>query len=341
MKIAQLMAGAPQGGAELFYERMTLALAASGHDVLPVIRPEPERCARLQAAGLTPVTTRYGGALDWSSRSRIGQALSDFGAQIAIAWMSRAACHAPRGDWILVGRLGGYYDLKYFRQCDYLVGNTNGIVRWIIEQGWPAGRVQYWPNFVDDFADTPPASRADLGVPDQAMLILALGRLHRVKGFDLLIRAMAQVPGAHAVIAGAGPERADLERLARDCGVQNRVHFPGWRADAGALLKAADVFVSSSRHEPLGNMVLEAFSAGTPVIAAAAEGPAEVITDEADGVLVPLDDPARLAGAINRVLRDRPLRAALAAAGRARFEAEFKRSAVLDVWQNALRGLVR
>ncbi len=341
MRIAQLMAGAAQGGAELFYERMTLALAQSGNDVLPVIRGEPERVARLTALGLAPITTRYGGVLDRRSKSVIAAALRDFRAEIAIAWMSRAAMHAPQGDWTLVGRLGGYYDLKYFRRCDHLVGNTRGIVQWIAGQGWPAARVHYWPNFVDDFAATPAASRAPLGVPDAVPLVLALGRLHHVKGFDVLIRAMAQVPEAHAVIAGAGPERAALERLVAACGVGDRVHLPGWRGDAGALLKAADLFVSSSRHEPLGNMVLEAFSAATPVVAAAAEGPSELIRNGQDGLLVPIDDPHALAGAIRAVLHDRHGGSALAAAGRARFEAEFERKAVLRVWQHALSGLVR
>jgi glycosyltransferase involved in cell wall biosynthesis len=341
MRIAQLMAGAAQGGAELFYERMTIALAQAGNEVLPVIRAEPGRLERLRQAGLAPVTARYGGLLDVRSKSAIAVALRDFRSQIAIAWMSRAAMFAPQGDWTLVGRLGGYYDLKYFRHCDHLVGNTRGIVRWIAGQGWPAAQVHYWPNFVDDFATTPAASRMSLGVPDAVPLVLALGRLHAVKGFDVLIRAMAQVPEAHAVIAGAGPERAALERLVGACGLRDRVHLPGWRGDAGALLKAADVFVSSSRHEPLGNMVLEAFSARTPVVAAAAEGPSEVIKDGQDGLLVPIDDPQALAGAIRAVLQDRHRGAVLATAGRARFEAEFERSAVLRIWQNALNGLVR
>ncbi len=341
MRIAQLMAGAAQGGAELFYERMTIALAGAGNEVLPVIRAEPGRLERLREAGLAPVTTRYGGVLDIRSKPIIAAALRDFRAEIAIAWMSRAAMFAPRGDWTMVGRLGGYYDLKYFRRCDHLVGNTKGIVRWIAEQGWPRANVHYWPNFVDDFAATPASSRVELGVPVGVPLVLALGRLHAVKGFDVLIRAMAQLPDAHAVIAGAGPERSALERLVVECGLGDRVHLPGWRGDAGALLKAADVFVSSSRHEPLGNMVLEAFSAGTPVVAASAEGPSEVIHDGEDGLLVPIDDPARLAGAIRSVLDDRQKGAGLAAAGRARFEAEFERAAVLRVWQDALHGLVR
>ena len=333
------MAGAAQGGAELFFERLTIGLHEAGEAVLPVIRPEPARVARLRAAGLEPVGLRYGGPLDPLTRPRAARALHAFGAEVAVAWMSRAAFHAPRGSWTLVGRLGGYYPLKYFRRCDHLVGNTRDIVRWIVAQGWPADRVAYLPNFVGDFTSIAPASRAVLGVPDDAPLVLALGRLHAVKGFDILIRAMETVPGAHLVIAGEGPERPALEALIASCRLGARVHLAGWRTDVGPLLRSAQLFVSSSRHEPLGNMVLEAFSAGVPVVAAAAEGPRELITDGVDGVLVPIDDPAGLSRAIARVLAEGGQ--AMAAAGRARYAGEFAEPVVVAAWRDYLARVAR
>ena len=341
MRLAQLMAGAANGGAELFFERMSLVLHRAGETVLPVVRPDPARMARLREGGLAPVGLRYGGRLDLLTRPRAGAILRDFGAEVAMAWMSRAAFHAPRGNWALVGRLGGYYPLRYFRRCDHLVGNTRDIVRWIAAQGWPRGRVDYLPNFVDDFAATVPADRAALGVPAAAKLVLALGRLHAVKGFDTLIEAIAALPDAHLVIAGEGPERAALMALAARRGVAGRVHLPGWRRDVGELLKASDLFVSSSRHEPLGNMLLEAFSATVPVVAVAAEGPREIIRDGVDGLLTPMEDAAALAQAMRRVLAEPGLRAELAAAGRARFEAEFSESVVLAAWRDYLAQVKR
>jgi glycosyltransferase involved in cell wall biosynthesis len=333
------MAGAAHGGAELFFERMSIALAQRGDEVLPVIRDEPARRARLRAAKLEPVTLRFGGRLDPFTRPRARRVLEQFGAEVAIAWMSRAAFHAPRGPWPLLGRLGGYYDLKYFRRCDHLAGNTKDIVRWIGEQGWPRERVHYLPNFVANFGDTAPAGRAGLGVPDGSTLVLALGRLHAVKGFDLLIRAAALMPDVHVVIAGEGPERAALTALIQALHLADRVHLPGWRTDTGALLRAADLFVSSSRHEPLGNMVLEAFSAGVPVVAAAAEGPREIITDGLDGVLVPAGDEVALAGAIIRVLSDPDHAASMAAAGRAHYLRAFSEPVVVAAWHELLERL--
>ncbi len=336
MRIAQIMAGAPQGGAELFFERLSIALHQTGDAVLPIIRQNPARASRLHAAGLAPVQLRFGGPLDFLTTPQLRRALRGFAPQMVIAWMNRAARFTPRGDFALIGRLGGYYDLRYYRHCDYLVGNTQTLAAWIVAQGFPAARVHYLPNFVPDLAGLTPASRADFGVPPDATLLLGLGRLHRNKGFDLLIRALPRLPLVHAVIAGEGPERAALESLARAEGVADRVHLPGWRQDIGALLAMADIFVSSSRHEPLGNMVLEAFSAARPVIAAAADGPLEVILP-GTGILVPLDDPTALAGAVTACRDDAGHAKALAEAGRAHYLSTYAEAPVLARWRDALR----
>jgi glycosyltransferase involved in cell wall biosynthesis len=336
-RIAQVMAGAVHGGAELFYERLCLALHAAGDAVLPVIRTNAERAALLRAAGMAPAELSFGPPYDLLTRRRLRAALREFAPRVVVGWMSRANQHMPDGDWVRVGRLGGYYDLRYYRGCHHLVGNTRGIVDWLRRQGWPAERTHYLPNFVEDFRDTAPAADLPAGRP----LLLGLGRLHADKGFDTAIRALARLPDALLAIAGSGPEEANLRRLAISAGVAERVLFLSWRKDAGALLRAADLFVCSSRVEPLGNMVIEAWSARRPVVAVAADGPAELVRDGEDGLVVPQEDPAALAGAIARVLGDAGLAAGLAAAGRRRFEGEFGRDAVVGRWREFLAGVGR
>ena len=323
------MAGAPAGGAELFFERLCVALARASETVLPIIRREADRARRLDAGGVRPVQLGFGGRLDLITGPRLRRALRRFAPDIAIAWMNRAAGFAPTGPWVLAGRLGGYYDLGYYRRCDHLIGNTRGLVAWMRSQGIAAERTHYLPNFAADLAGAAPAS---LGIP-AGPLLLALGRLHRNKAFDVLIRALPLLPGVQAVIAGAGPERDALEAVARGEGVADRVHLPGWRSDTAALLAAADLLVCPSRVEPLGNVVIEAWSAERPVIAAAAAGPRELIRPEQDGLLVPLEDPDALAAAIGRVLEDRALAGRLAAAGRARYAAEFAEAPVVARWR--------
>ncbi len=338
MRLAHVMAGAPAGGAELFFERLVLALHDAGDAILPVIRRDPGRAGRLTAGGLIPVQFRFGGALDLLTRPRVASALRAFAPRVVVAWMSRAARQTPRGDWVLAGRLGGYYDLRYYRACDHLIGNTRGIVDWIRGQGWPAGRVHHLPNFAPDLSA---ASPAPLPLPPGAPMVLALGRLHRNKAFDILIRALPLLPGVHAVIAGEGPERTALTILARSLGVQDRLHLLGWRTDQAALLARCDLLACPSRHEPLGNVVIEAFSAGRPVVAADAAGPLELIVRDRDGLLVPREDPSALAAAISDVLADRALAARLALAGRARYEAEHAEASVVALWRTALAAMER
>ena len=325
------MAGAAEGGAELFFERLVMAQHRAGDAVLPLIRTDSARAGRLAAAH--PQQARFGGLFDLRTRPRLAASLRCFAPRVAVAWMNRAARFAPRGDWVLAGRLGGYYDLRYYRRCDHLVGNTRALVRWIVGQGWPAARAHYLPNFAPDLAGAAPDR---LGVPADRKLVLALGRLHRNKAFDVLVRALPRLPGVHAIIAGEGPERAALETLARAEGVADRVQFPGWLRDAAPLLAGCDVLACPSRHEPLGNVVVEAFAAGRPVVAAAAAGPLELIRPGEDGLLVPPDDVEALATSLGLVLGDARFAAVLARAGRARFEAEFAEAPVLAQWRGFL-----
>ena len=184
-------------------------------------------------------------------------------------------------------------------------------------------------------APSPPRCR----FPPAPPVALALGRLHRNKGFDLLIRALPRLPTLHAVIAGDGPERAALLALAQAEGVAGRLHLLGWRNDQAALLAAATILVCPSRHEPLGNVVLEAFSAGRPVVAAAADGPRETVRPAETGLLVPIEDPAALALSIRTLLENPGFAAGLAAAARAEWQSTHAEPAVVAQWQRTLRAL--
>ena len=337
MRVAHLMAGAPTGGAELFFERLCLAAHKAGDEILPVIRQDPARAARLTAGGLTPTTLRFGGLLDVTTRPNLRRLLHQTRPQIAVAWMSRAARFAPRGPWALAGRLGGQYDLRYYRRCTDLIANTRNLAAWIESQGWPPSRIHHLPNFAPDLANAAPAA---LPIPPGARTILAAGRLHPNKAFDTLLTALEQVPNAHLALAGDGPDRAALASQAARTNIADRVHFLGWRTDTAALLAACDLFVCPSRHEPLGNVILEAFSAGRPVIAAAAAGPAELIDPGRTGLLVPIDDPQSLAEAITRLLNDPEAAARLAQAARSDYEAHHAPPIVLAKWRQGLARII-
>ncbi|MCB2101340.1 MAG: glycosyltransferase [Rhodobacterales bacterium] len=328
MRLFQAMAGAAHGGAEAFFVRLAVALEKTDVAQTVAIRRHRERAAALRAGGVAPLELPFGGALDVSTRLALGRAARRAKPDVVLTWMNRATRLMPRGPWVQVARLGGYYDLKYYRRCHHLIGNTQDIVDYLVDAGWPAERAHYLPNFPDD-RPVEPVDRAALDTPADAPLLVALGRLHVNKAFDVLIDALAAVPGAWLWLAGAGPLDDDLKARAAAVGVAGRLRFLGWRDDAGALLRAADLCVVPSRHEPLGNVVLEAWAAGTPVVAAASQGPGALITDGADGRLVPVNDAPALAQAIAAVLADPALAARLAAGGAATFRARYAEDAVV------------
>ncbi|HEY3673393.1 MAG TPA: glycosyltransferase family 4 protein [Acidimicrobiia bacterium] len=160
--------------------------------------------------------------------------------------------------------------------------------------------------------------------PGPRGFVLAVGRLVRQKGFDVLLDAFASLARDAAfewdlVIAGDGPERAALESLAARAGVGNRVRFAGRtdRAETVALFTGAAVFVLPSRQEPFGIVNLEAMAAGTPVVATRVGGVPEIVDDEVTGLLVGPADTDALVRALRRLHDDPELCARLAAAGRA------------------------
>jgi glycosyltransferase involved in cell wall biosynthesis len=339
-RLLQAIAGAAHGGAETFFVRLAGALQRAGEAQRVLIRRNPERSERLRAAGVEVGELRFGGRLDMASQYGFRRAVAAWRPNLVLTWMSRATLACPRGEFVHVARLGGYYDLKYYRRCDHLIANTGEIVDYVVAAGWPCERIDYLPNFVPDAGTTRPAARP-AGVP----LALAVGRLHPNKGFALLLEALAMTRDLRLDIAGDGPLRDDLVALAQKLGVANRARFLGWRTDVAALLAQADVFVCPSLHEPLGNVIIEAWSAGVPVIATASQGPAALIDNEVNGILVPLPGqpgggPAALAAAIERLCRSPEERRQLGQAGRRAYEAEYTEAAVVGRYRGFFNRLV-
>jgi glycosyltransferase involved in cell wall biosynthesis len=333
-RLLQAIAGARHGGAETFFLRLAAALQRAGEAQRVLIRRYPARAHILRSAGVTVAELAFGGALDLATRRAFRHEISAWRPHVVLTWMSRATRFCPRGDFVHAARLGGYYDLKYYRRCDYLICNTRSIKKYAIAEGWPCGRVEYLPNFVPDISQVVEASTIAAAPRTGPPLAVTLGRLHPNKGFDLLLDALALTREVQLWIAGDGPMRHGLERQVARLRIGDRVRFLGWREDALSLLSRADLLVCPSLHEPLGNVVIEAWSAGLPVVATASDGPAELIEDGETGILVPLPDspgggPSALARAIERLCDDRALRGRLGQTGRRAYEAAFTEEAVV------------
>jgi len=322
------MAGAHHGGAEAFFERLAAALARAGVHQHLAIRKNPARRARLRKLDTELSEHSFGGRMDFWTSWQLRRVAAQFRPDVTLAWMSRAAIMAPKRYGVTVARLGGYYNTKYYRGFDHLIGNTQSLCDYLVQQGWPRERVHCLPNFVDA-KPLPPEPREAHDTPEDAPLLLAAGRLHWRKGFDVLLAALETIPDAVLWLAGSGPEEDELRRLAEAMGVADRVRWLGWRQDMAALYRACDLFVCPSRQEPLGNVVIEALAHGVPVIATDTAGPSTLIQHGETGLLVPVEDYGALASAIETLLSDPASAAAMKAAGEAVYRASFTEEAVV------------
>jgi glycosyltransferase involved in cell wall biosynthesis len=161
----------------------------------------------------------------------------------------------------------------------------------------------------------------DGGLP----LVVAVGRLDRAKGFDVLLEALARVNAkrpCQLALLGKGPQLDPLRQLASRLGISGRVHFAGFVDNPFAWMGRADLVVCSSRWESFGNVLVEAMALGKAIVSTAAPyGPALLVDDGANGLVAPVDDPAKLAALIEIVLDDPVLAGRLGDEGRRRAEA--------------------
>ncbi len=200
-------------------------------------------------------------------------------------------------------------------RADGLITVCRALKDKLVELGTAANRVVVLRNGVDLELFRPTdrtAARHALAVAhtDQNPVLASVGHLIARKGHDLVIDALPALPAATLLIAGEGPERANLERRATALGVSGRVRFLG-RIDHDRLRQvynAADLLVLASSREGWANVLLEAMACGTPVVASDIWGTPEVVADPAAGLLMAAREPAALADAVNRLLARPPAR---------------------------------
>ncbi|MCC6598068.1 MAG: glycosyltransferase [Alphaproteobacteria bacterium] len=339
MKILQVMAGAEHGGAETAFADMCLALHDAGEDIEVVTRPGKTRVPMLEAAGIKVHTLPFGGRIDVYTSWRLQSIIRKFKPDIVQGWMSRACEKIPRWSphigaprYWNVARLGSAYKLKYFKNMDFFVAITPDLKKYLIESGVEESRVVHINNFAEVEPVETPLQRQDFGTPEDAPLLLGLGRLHPAKAFDTLIEVVAALPGVHAWIAGEGPQRGQLEKLIEALGVGDRVKLLGWRTDRAALLQACDICTFISRKEGFGTVFVQSWAQKTPVIVCEAEGPRQYVRHGVDGMVAPIDDVAAIKKCVLDILGDEMLAARLIENGYKRYQDEFTKTACLQAY---------
>lgn len=235
------------------------------------------------------------------------------------------------------------------RACDRIIANSESVKAFLAGYGARPEKIVVVPNGVDASRlaeaarlacphvaalKAPPGAGA-VGAANgrRGKLVGAFGRLAPVKNYPLFLEAariVLESEPATFVIAGDGPERNELGRLASRLGIAERVHFTGWLQNPYPLLASMDVVVLTSIAEGFGLVLVEAMALGRPVITTPAGGVQEIVRDGETGIVVPAPDPASLAAAILRLLRDPSLGHALGTRGREVARAEFSDQAMCD-----------
>ena len=187
--------------------------------------------------------------------------------------------------------------------------------------------------------------RGELGWADNPVIAI-VGRLQGWKGQETFLRAAAlvlqRIPSARFLVVGGailgweGDYEAQLKDLARELRLGDSVRFVGHQSDVGPWYSAADVVVNASVGEPFGTVLLEAMARCKPLVVTDSGGTPEIVTHEQEGLLVPARNPEAMAGALCRLVNDRPLALALGSHGRSRVATDFSESAMGARWARAL-----
>ena len=243
-------------------------------------------------------------AFDPTAPARLRRMTEAFTPQLVIAHGSRATSLAVKA---FAGRVPVVAVVHNFRARNDLAQADMAICvsQAVTEDVWvrfPQLRAVTVENFAPLNAGPGPSGH------DDPPRIGSIGRMHRNKGYDVLLEAAAKLKARgldfRLTLAGDGPELAALKAQAASLGLADITAFPGWMASPAEVLKTLDLFVLSSRVEPFGLVVIEAMAFGTPVVATDIDGPRDILAGGQLGRLVPKNDPDALAEAIAAALAD-------------------------------------
>jgi glycosyltransferase involved in cell wall biosynthesis len=269
---------------------------------------------------------------------------------VTAAWLGRA----HRQSAFVISRRVGYplgksrLALDRYRAATLIVAISQWVVERLVESGAPQEKIAV----VYEGVEMPPSitsemrqrARRRLRIPDDAILLGSVGVLSPDKGHELLIRALAQLrsefPECRLLLAGDGPSRLQLETLAKELGVAEKVIFAGFVTDIDSVYQALDVFLFPSSFEGLGTSLLSAMSYEVPSVAFQCCAFGEIIENEKSGLLVEQGNVAEISQAVTRLLRDKDFARSIGQAGRARIAEKFSSTRMVEEMTKVYRDVL-
>lgn len=228
-------------------------------------------------------------------------------------------------------------DRRFIPRTDKLLTNSNAVRDFYLSVGYPAERIGVIPNAVaipqrDEKVRS--RLRSEWNVPQDARVVGYVGRLARQKRIKDLIWGFQQfrqlTDNVHFVIAGDGPERADLESYAYQMNCDHLIHFVGHREEGTALMNAFDLFWLGSDFEGMSNSLMEAMAAGLPCVASDIPPNRELVVNGETGELYPVGDTVALAQFSDRIINDAEMFSTMSGNARERMATEFGIDAMID-----------
>jgi glycosyltransferase involved in cell wall biosynthesis len=338
------------GGQERRIIAEMAGMARRGHHIVLATRPHAKIAAKAREANIGVIELPFSRRTDLGSILRLARYLKRERIDVANT-------HSGVDSWIggLAAKLAGtpvlvrtrHLNLPLKRNLlnfvhylpDRIITCGEGMRRHLAEGcGFPPGQLVSIPTGIDFAAFSPRKSRdavrEELRLREGDFVVLMVGIIRGVKRHEIALKAtkqlLAAVPRAQLVLAGEGPMQPDMERLARELGIADRVHFLGHRDDVPDLMAAADVLLLTSRSEGVPQAVTQALGLGLPVVATKVGGVPELIEHERTGLLIPPENPEAAAEALTRIAQDRDWAAKLGTAGREHVLAHFSLEAMLD-----------
>jgi glycosyltransferase involved in cell wall biosynthesis len=358
LSVSHVIAPAPFGGLESVVTSLALGFARRGHEVrvVALLNPHEQSHAlqRLPAGGVEVVEIRLPPRSYRGEVGRLATELSRASGTIVhshgyhadlVGFFAARRARAPTVSTVH-GFVGGELRNRVYEWCDIraltrfggVVAVSRPLADRLVSSGVSSSRLHLIPNAHE--SARPPLDRTEarqlLGLPRNGWIAGWVGRLSHEKGPDVFLEALARAPEWEASLLGSGPQESSLRSQADALGIATRLKWHGMVPDAGSLLRAFDAVVLSSRTEGTPVVLLEAMAAGVPVVATAVGGVPDVVSDR-DALLVPPEQPALLARALQAIRADSEATITRVAAARARLESAYALEPWLDRYEAVYR----
>ena len=340
MKIFNLMLGRARGGLEQAAVDYAEALRLAQAEVVTLTSPDAWVNSALDSAQLPRLSFTNYGSWDPFAVHKLRNLARSEEAGMVICHGNRAlrlALKAFRGMLPVIA-VTHNYSIDDVKHAQGVLTITRDLALEVELGGVEKSRIFHIPNMVRTMPEVRPHT-----LYQKTPVIGSMGRFVRKKAFDVYLEAIAilNARGVHfkAVLGGTGEDETDLRALAEARHLHHTVEFTGWVEDKRAFFENIDFFVLPSHHEPFGIVLIEAMAYGLPCITTDAEGPSEIVHAGVDALLVPRNDPEKLADAMQRLIEDHAYAAELATAGLALVNTHYSMEAMARRLREAIETL--